>query len=198
MKSSNSHIRKATPFALLIGCGSVAMLAAQASNPLSSSTSHHKGYVSSSGKSLIHHEEELDAEFSTKSTIPSTTTTTDPPATTTTHTHPPTTVAATWATDTTAVPVVRTTVPARPATSNSPETVDWYALATCESGNGRGSSNQYQFMGGTAEKVGIDGSEPIEEQTAAAQRWAAALRAEGKSPGSTAGWPVCWWRAGGS
>jgi cytoskeletal protein RodZ len=74
----------------------------------------------------------------------------------------------------------------------------WYRLATCESGNGAGSSNQYQFMGGTAEKVGYYPGMPLADQTEAAQGWADRLRAEGIHPGSTAGWPECWWAAGGS
>lgn len=74
----------------------------------------------------------------------------------------------------------------------------WYALRTCESGNGLTSDNLYQFMGGTDEKVGIDGSEPEVVQTQAAKSWANALRAEGVSPGSNAGWPECWWIAGGN
>jgi hypothetical protein len=53
-------------------------------------------------------------------------------------------------------------------------------------------------MGGTEKKVGIDGSESYEEQKEAAKGWAAALRAEGTHPGSRAGWPECWWIAGGT
>jgi hypothetical protein len=74
----------------------------------------------------------------------------------------------------------------------------WYRLATCESGNGAGSSNQFQFMGGTDEKVGYYDGASYEAQRAMAQDWADRLRAEGRSPGSSAGWPVCWWTAGGS
>ncbi len=74
----------------------------------------------------------------------------------------------------------------------------WYRLATCESGNGAGSANQFQFMGGTAEKVGYYPGASYAEQKAMAQDWAARLRAQGTSPGSRAGWPECWWIAGGS
>jgi hypothetical protein len=74
----------------------------------------------------------------------------------------------------------------------------WYALATCESENGRTSANQFQFMGGTAEKVGYYTGASYAEQRAMAQGWAATLRAEGTHPGSSAGWPECWWQAGGS
>lgn len=74
----------------------------------------------------------------------------------------------------------------------------WYRLAGCESGNGRGSDNQFQFQGGTAEKVGYYFGAPYLAQRAMAIYWAGLLRAQGTSPGSTAGWPVCWWIAGGS
>lgn len=74
----------------------------------------------------------------------------------------------------------------------------WYRLATCESGNGELSANQFQFMGGTAEKVGYYPGASYEAQRAMAQDWAARLRAQGTSPGSRAGWPECWWIAGGS
>lgn len=73
----------------------------------------------------------------------------------------------------------------------------WYALATCESENGRTSNNQFQFMGGTEDKVGYYDGASYEEQKAMAQGWAARLIAEGTHPGSRAGWPECWWRAGG-
>ena len=74
----------------------------------------------------------------------------------------------------------------------------WYRLATCESGNGTGSANQFQFMGGTAEKVGYYPGASYEAQRAMAVDWAARLRAEGTHPGSRSGWPECWWIAGGT
>lgn len=138
---------------------------------------------------------------------PSTTeapTTTEPEPTTTTAVaaqtveEAPTTVPTTRARSapTTAVyaaPAPRTTV------QDSGEGADfWYRLATCESGNGSGSANQFQFMGGTAEKVGYYAGASYAEQRAMAQDWAARLRAEGTHPGSTAGWPECWWIAGGA
>ncbi len=73
----------------------------------------------------------------------------------------------------------------------------WFRLAACESENGRTSANQFQFMGGTAEKVGYYPGATYEEQRAMAQDWAARLRAEGTHPGSRSGWPECWWIAGG-
>lgn len=99
-----------------------------------------------------------------------------------------------------------TTVPYEPPSPQSQTTRQdggegadfWYRLATCESGNGAGSDNQFQFMGGTAEKVGYYPGAPYVEQRAMAQDWAGRLRAQGTSPGSTAGWPVCWWQAGGA
>lgn len=68
----------------------------------------------------------------------------------------------------------------------------WYRLRLCESEDGATSSNLYQLMGGTDVKMGIDGSEPEWEQTAAAQRWAALIH---PNEGTSAGWPVCWWVA---
>jgi hypothetical protein len=151
------------------------------------------------------------AQRSTTTTGPTTTTeptttvaptTTVPPTTTSTAPEPveeaPTTVPTTRArsapTTVAYVPVVpRTTV------QDSGEGADfWYRLATCESENGRTSANQFQFMGGTAEKVGYYAGASYAEQKAMAQGWAARLRAEGTHPGSTAGWPECWWIAGGA
>lgn len=74
----------------------------------------------------------------------------------------------------------------------------WYALAGCESGNGALSANQFQFMGGTAEKVGYYDGASYPEQVLMAKQWASILRSQGVSPGSNAGWPVCWGVAGGS
>ena len=114
-------------------------------------------------------------------------------------------------TSTTAAPApVATTVPRRTTTTvyveprpatQTPTVHDsdfWYRLATCESENGRTSANQFQFMGGTAEKVGYYAGASYEAQRAMAQDWTARLRAEGTHPGSSAGWPECWWIAGGS
>lgn len=100
-----------------------------------------------------------------------------------------TTVAVVVPTTATTRPRPATTVPAPPR----PAVVDgdfWYRLATCESGNGRGSPNQYQFSPDTAAKLGVSGASSLEAQTAAAQRWASMV-----DPGSTAGWPHCWWVA---
>lgn len=88
------------------------------------------------------------------------------------------------------VTVARSTGTTVSATSGSSDF--WYQLRLCESRDGAMSSNLYQFMGGTGEKMGIDGSEPEWEQTAAAQRWAALIH---PNEGTTAGWPECWWVA---
>lgn len=71
----------------------------------------------------------------------------------------------------------------------------WYRLAMCESGAGASSPNIFQFMGGTAEKVGYYPGATYAEQRAMAQDWAARIHPR---EGTSAGWPVCWWRAGGS
>src|SRR5687767_7780507 len=83
-------------------------------------------------------------------------------AATTVATSPPTTRRATT--------TVTATTP-RPAIA-TPTVHDadfWYRLATCESGNGSGSANQFQFMGGTAEKVGYYAGASYEAQRAMAQ-----------------------------
>lgn len=76
-----------------------------------------------------------------------------------------------------------------------PQVDFWRALANCESADGRSTRSfigYFQFQrGGTADTVGIDGSESYEEQRAAAQGWASRV----SNPGSTAGWPHCWWVA---
>lgn len=66
----------------------------------------------------------------------------------------------------------------------------YHTLRQCE-GHVPGASEYhigyYQFSPDTAAKVGIDGSESLEEQTAAAKSWASKV-----DPGSSAGWPNCW------
>lgn len=67
----------------------------------------------------------------------------------------------------------------------------WTELDRCESPNGDTHPlyvGEFQFHPDTAARAG--GSD-----LAAAKRWAARLHAEGTSPGSSAGWPVCWWVA---
>lgn len=71
----------------------------------------------------------------------------------------------------------------------------WFRLAMCESGAGASSPNVFQFMGGTAEKVGYYAGASYEAQRAMAIDWAARIHPR---EGSTAGWPVCWWEAGGA
>lgn len=120
-------------------------------------------------------------------------------ATSTTTTLAPTTTTIEPAPATTVATVRRTTTStaARP-TQLAPVVHDadfWYRLATCESGNGRGSANQFQFMGGTAEKVGYYPGASYEEQRAMAIDWASRIH---PNEGTSAGWPECWWRAGGS
>jgi hypothetical protein len=123
--------------------------------------------------------------------------TTAPPATTTTEPAPTTTVPPPTVPPTTLAPSPPTTAQApAPAAVGIPQDPQfWWWLANCESGNGVGSSNQYQFEGGTGAKMGISGGEPLAVQTAAAQRWAAILVSQGTSPGSRSGWPNCWWVA---
>lgn len=74
----------------------------------------------------------------------------------------------------------------------------WRRLANCECASGHCHGpyvGYFQFSHDTAAKVGIDGSESYEEQLAAAQRWLGMIGGRG---GSRSGWPVCWWKAGGS
>lgn len=90
-------------------------------------------------------------------------------------------------------PVVSHTPRARPASVAVPASDDafWDALQRCETPNGDTHplyQGPYQFHPDTAARAG--GTD-----RAAAKRWAARLAAEGTSPGSRAGWPVCWWRA---
>lgn len=70
----------------------------------------------------------------------------------------------------------------------------WRRLANCESASGASTKHYvgyFQFSrNDTADKVGIDGSESYETQRSAAMHWASQV-----SPGSTAGWPHCWWVA---
>ncbi len=113
-------------------------------------------------------------------TSPTTTTTGPEPVTTTAYVAPVTTR--------------RTTTTARP-TQLAPVVHDgdfWYRLATCESRNGALSPNQFQFMGGTAEKVGYYDGASYEAQRAMAIDWAARIH---PNEGTSAGWPVCWWTA---
>ena len=171
MRNLSSHKRTATVSGLWIGCVTVAMLGVLVSSQRLSSTSQRTASVS-----LL--ERNLTLELSPV----------------------PTSMAAAATTTVGSVPSTLASSVAQRQDSAMVAQGEgfWYRLASCESGNGRGSRNQYQFMGGTAAKVGIDGSEPVAEQTAAAQQWAALLRSQGISPGSTSGWPVCWWVAGGS
>lgn len=69
----------------------------------------------------------------------------------------------------------------------------WYRLAMCESS--LTDPNYFQFMGGTAEKVGYYPGASYAEQVAMAQDWAARIHPR---EGTSAGWPVCWWTAGGN
>lgn len=68
----------------------------------------------------------------------------------------------------------------------------WRALANCECASGRCDGfyiSYFQFDPGTAAKVGIDGSEPYEEQVAAAQEWARRIHPR---ENTRSGWPECW------
>ncbi len=98
---------------------------------------------------------------------------------------------------------VATTAPRRTTTTARPTQLApvvhgddfWWRLARCESRNGELSDNQFQFQGGTAEKVGYYPGASYEAQRAMAIDWAARIHPR---EGTTAGWPVCWWTAGGS
>jgi len=130
-------------------------------------------------------------------TEPTTTTSTEVARETTTTTEP------NIAPPTTARRVTPTTVYDPPAPQgrttgrgNEPPGNDfWYRLALCESGAGASSPNIFQFMGGTAEKVGYYPGASYEAQRAMAIDWAARIH---PGEGTSAGWPVCWWTAGGS
>lgn len=71
----------------------------------------------------------------------------------------------------------------------------WRALANCECASGKCGGpyiGYFQFEKGTAQKVGIDGSESYAEQEAGAREWASRIKGR---EGTSAGWPVCWWVA---
>lgn len=120
-----------------------------------------------------------------------TTTVTEPPTTTTTEAPEPVEVATTAPPTTRARSAPTTTVYEPPSPQSRTVQGDdfWYRLATCESGNGALSANQFQFMGGTAEKVGYYPGASYAEQKAMAQDWAARIH---PNEGTNAGWPVCW------
>lgn len=68
----------------------------------------------------------------------------------------------------------------------------WRALANCECASGKCGGpyiGYFQFEKGTAQKVGIDGSESYAEQEAGAREWASRIKGR---EGTSAGWPVCW------
>lgn len=119
-------------------------------------------------------------------TAPETTTSS---SATTTSTLPPTT------TTTTTPPAPPTTV-RRPA----PVIVDaafWARLGPgCESSTGTGGNGGgfFQFSPDTAKRVGYHAGLSYEEQRTLAVKWLGMIGGRG---GSRAGWPVCWWRAGG-
>jgi hypothetical protein len=68
----------------------------------------------------------------------------------------------------------------------------WRALANCESPDGRSGRylGYFQFHPNTWQATGGGDLGSYEHQKTRAQQWAAKV-----DPGSTAGWPVCWWRA---
>jgi hypothetical protein len=72
----------------------------------------------------------------------------------------------------------------------------WRRLANCESSDGRSGTylGYFQFSRDTAAKVGYRAGMSYEEQRALAIKWLGMIGGRG---GSTSGWPVCWWRAGG-
>ncbi len=90
---------------------------------------------------------------------------------------------------------VATTSPPPPPVESSRDDAFWRRLADCECASGRCGGvhvSYFQFSADTALKVGIDGSEPYEEQRAAAVEWARRIHPR---EGTSAGWPHCWWVA---
>lgn len=75
----------------------------------------------------------------------------------------------------------------------------WRRLANCENAAGDDDDGYFQFTDpNTAAWVGYKGNwQSYEVQRDMAIRWAAHLRSMHISPGSTQGWPHCWWEAGG-
>lgn len=125
---------------------------------------------------------------------PGSTTTSTEPETTTTAAPEPTTTEAPYVAPVTTRATTTTVRPTQLAPVVHGDDF-WYRLAMCESGAGASSPNIFQFMGGTAAKVGYYAGASYDEQRAMAIDWASRIH---PNEGSTAGWPVCWWTAGGS
>lgn len=68
----------------------------------------------------------------------------------------------------------------------------WRRLADCENPRGDAPGGYFQFMGSTRDKVGWKPGLSYEQQRAMAISWASQIH---PNEGTTAGWPVCWWRA---
>lgn len=108
---------------------------------------------------------------------------------------PPTTVAPMTVAVATTLPPTTPVHRARAAAVATPDDAFWRRLADCECASGQcggGHVSFFQFSPDTARKVGIDGSEPYEEQRAAAQEWARRIH---PNEGTRSGWLVCWWEA---
>lgn len=84
-----------------------------------------------------------------------------------------------------------------PAT-DGPSDAFWLRLSKgCECRDPGGcvdSGGWFQFKGDTARKAGYVPGSSYADQLAAAKRWLAKIGGRG---GTTAGWPRCWWKAGG-
>lgn len=74
----------------------------------------------------------------------------------------------------------------------------WYNLSwgcECRSGHCENSGGFFQFKGSTATKVGYVPGQSYDQQKQEAIWWAGELEKRHVSPGSTSGWPHCWWEA---
>jgi hypothetical protein len=102
-------------------------------------------------------------------------------------------------TTSTLLPTTTTTRPPPPPTT-IPVIVDaafWARLGPgCESSTGTGGNGGgfFQFSPDTAKRVGYHAGLSYEDQRALAVKWLGMIGGRG---GSRAGWPVCWWIAGG-
>lgn len=86
-------------------------------------------------------------------------------------------------------PIARPVARTEPAPSRQGDF--WHELQQCETPNGDTNPKyigDFQFHPDTARRAG--GTD-----LAAAKRWAAMVVEDGGHPGSTAGWPTCWWVA---
>lgn len=74
----------------------------------------------------------------------------------------------------------------------------WWNLSKgceCKTGDCAHSGGFFQFKGSTATKVGYKPGQSWDVQKQEAIWWAGELEKRHVSPGSTSGWPHCWWEA---